>query len=205
MRRRSARSSSLVASAKLLSALPVVVASDVIVSALSNIDPALLLFPAVPPATGHDATDVVGVFVRSVTGKDFALFTSKEILTEVELALESLGWSIQVRGQALSVIAALAVQSGGAVVGTTPRKIQIGKMPKAATSAVACAASNSLGPLTKPRVAVVDNGTAKNFPAVTPRGIPWPPKSPIRVMNAAEFRSLAEQARLKFRALPPKK
>lgn len=188
-----------------MSALPVVVASDVIVSAISNIDPALLLFPEVPPATGHEATDVVGVFVRSVTGKDFALFTSDEILTEVALALEHLGWSFQDRERALSVISNIAVKSGGLVITGTPHKLQLPHMDKVATSAIACAASNSLGALTKPRVAVVENNVAKVISEVTPRGVPWPKDSPITVMSAGMFRSLAEQARLNFRAVPPKK
>lgn len=185
--------------------LPVVVASDVIVSAISNIDPGLLLFPAVPPASRHDATDVVGVFVRSIPGKDFALFTSKEILTEVALALDILGWTFQERERAVTTIANLATTSGGAVLATTPHKIQLTKMPKTATSAVACAASPSLGPLTLPRVAIVDDDIAKTIPEVTPHGIAWPRDSPIMVMDAGKFVSLVEKARLNMRALPPSK
>ncbi len=188
-----------------MAVLPVVVASDVLVSALSNIDPALLLFPAVPPATGHDATDVVGVFVRSVTDKDLALFVSVTILTEVALALEALGWSFEERDRALTTIATLAYQSGGAVIPSTPRKIQLPKMPQAATSAAACAASEALGPLITPRIAVVDSDTAKAIGDLTPHGIPWPKENPIRLMPAGSFRTLAEKARLKLRAQPPAK
>ena len=187
-------------------ALPVVVAADILVAALSKVDPELLLFPAVPPATGHDATDVVGVFVRSVTDQDFALFVSNDILTEVAVTLERLDWSFDERDRAITTLSSLAAQSGGAVVETTPHGIQLPQMTQAASSAVACCASEALGALNRPRVAIVDDTTAKDVREVTPRNIPWPKDAPVMVMSAGRYRALVEKARLTMRQnRPPRK
>lgn len=175
----------------------VVVAADVLVAALSQVSPAAVVFPAMPPRTPDPYGDVVGTFVGAEG--DFALILSEEILEQTAVALtdgRGLAWAFDAAEEAIEVIGGVATASGGGLVAAAPGV----QLPKQAGLVLAAALRAVASPdLGFPRVVVTADPRGGDLREWTPRRVPWPKGEVVTVLAPTRFRDLVEQARWRYR------
>lgn len=175
----------------------VVVATDVLVAALSKVSAAAVRFPAVPPRTSDPNADVIGVFVGAEG--DFALILSAEILEQVATALiddRGLGWAFDATDQAIDVLVGIAEHSQGGIATPVER---VATPPHADAVAIAALRAVTSSDLGFPRALVTGDAALQRLGQWRPRGVPWPADQPVTILSPARFRDLVEQARWRYR------
>lgn len=185
-----------------MGAIEVVLDAPTITAALSQIGSAAIRFPEVPPLTGLDAVDAVGVFAY-VGDRYFAHILTDELIREVSQVLtDMLGWEFDEARSALGLVYDQAVDSGGGLVRPS-HGISVPDMLSDPTrTALRAAAGKELG---FPRVVVTNDPAALRIGELAPHGIAFPRDEAIRFRSPRSFARFAADVRQARRRIPPER
>ncbi len=183
-----------------MGAIEVVLDAPTIAAALSQIGSAAIRFPEVPPLTGIDATDALGVFAY-VGDQYFAHILTDELIKEVSQVLtDVLGWEFEETRSGLSLVYDQAQDSGGGLV-RPERGVSVpANLLDPTRTALRAAAAGDLG---FPRVVVTSDPSALRIEELQPHGIAFPKDEAIRFRSPRSFARFAAEVRQAKRHVPP--
>lgn len=179
--------------------IEVVLDAQTIAQALSQIGPASIVFPEVPPLTAVDAVDALGVFAYAGDAY-FAHLISDDIIAEtVKLLTDKLAWELEEARAGLNLVFDQAEDGGGGLV-RPERGISVPDIVAQSTkTAIQAAATKDAG---YPRVVVTSDPAALHVGELQPHGVAFPKGEGIRLWTPRAFARFAAEVRLKRRPIP---
>ena len=182
--------------------IEVVLDAPTIAAALAQIGPVAIVFPEVPPLTGVDAVDALGVFAY-IGDTYFAHLLSDDIIGEVVKMLTDMqSWELEETRGAIEVLFDQAQDSGGGRVHPERALSVPGVVANSTRTAIQAAATKDVG---FPRVVVTDDQAALHIAELRPHGVPFPKDERIRFMSPSSFARLAAHVRQVKRPIPPRR
>ncbi|MCL4413514.1 MAG: hypothetical protein M1522_02000 [Actinobacteria bacterium] len=180
--------------------IEVVLDAPTIAAALAQIGPVAIVFPEVPPLTGVDAVDALGVFAY-VADAYFAHIVSDEIIAEtVKMLTDMQNWGLEEARAGIELVFDQAEDGGGGLV-RAERGISVpGVVADSTKTAIRAAATKDVG---YPRLVVTSDPAALEIGELQPHGVPFPKDETLRFWSPASFARFAVDVRLKRRPIPP--
>ncbi len=180
--------------------IEVILDAPTIAASLARVGPAALVFPKVPPLTGMDAVDALGVFAY-IGDAYFAHIISDEIVGEVVKTLTDMqDWELEEVQAALNLVFDQAEDVGGGLV-RPERGISVPDVVANSTkTAIRAAATKDAG---FPRLVVTQDPAALRIGDLQPHGMPFPKDERIRFLSPRSFARFAADVRQRRRHIPP--
>jgi len=183
-----------------LDRIEVVLDAPTIAAALAQIGPVAIVFPKVPPLTGVDAVDALGVFAY-VGDAYFAHIVSDEIIAEtIKMLTDMQSWELEEVRDGLNLVFDQAEDGGGGLV-RAERSISVpGVVADSTKTAIRAAATKDVG---HPRLVVTNDPAALHIGELQPHGVPFPRGEAIRFWSPRSFAHFAADVRQRRRPIPP--
>ncbi len=176
--------------------IEVVLQAPVLVAALSEVGPAPLTFPAVPPLSGRHHADAIGVF--AYPDDCFTLNVSEELVEEVVTALtgSTLAWGYEEAEAAIDSLGELAARAGGGLV-TPENDVEVPeRFSRTAATALRAVCSKELS---QPRVLVTNEPAVLRAKRLHPQASPFLLDEHIQMMDPEWFAKMAQKVRWRMR------